>query len=232
MSQADPVRTADVLQASDLSETPGPVLRAVLTEAGGPLGRDIVLLTHPRALGERAVVEACRAKGPTDRLFYLALYAHGRAELGEWAAAGPLPVRSFRVDLTAAEAVPAAEAPRPRPTSAHPSAWTGDVEPVPFPFRAGLVAEPMMLGFSADGDTCVAVSRNGIPHAIRTDGVPVEVLPRAFRSGVALKQVEAVLGVDNGVVLCGRMMFGIPPHHYDLHSRADGRRVDRGPLRL
>jgi hypothetical protein len=199
---------ADVLQASDLSETPAAALRTVLGEPGPDVGRDIVLLTHPRALAERVVVEACRAKGPADRLFYLTLDAPGRAELGEWATAGPVAVRSFKVDLAAAEAVPAAAAPRPRPAVAHPTAWTGDVEPVPFPFRPGLIAEPILLGFSAEGDVCVAVSRSGIPHAIRTDGSPVEVLPRAFHGRAVLRKVEAVLGVANGVVLGGLLTTG------------------------
>ncbi|HVK07616.1 MAG TPA: hypothetical protein VM597_02450 [Gemmataceae bacterium] len=57
----------------------------------------------------------------------------------------------------------------------------------------------------------MAVSRSGIPHAIRTDGTAVEVLPRAYLSGTVFRQVEAVLGVAGGVVLGGTMDVGPEP---------------------
>ncbi len=228
--QTTPDLTATLLQASDLTEHPAAAIRTVLAE-DATLPREIVLLTHPRAMGERPVSEACNLKGPADRLFYLTVDARGHAELGEWGVAGPLSIRSFRVDLEAAEAVRVPE-PVTRPTSdrpaiVSPAGWTGDVEPIPFPFRPGLLGVPVRLGFSAEGDWCVAVAQNGVPHAIRVEDNTVEVFPRAIYGGFLLKGVEAVLGVNNGVVLCGRLQClsavasfsAFVAAHYDFKSR-------------
>src|SRR5262249_47804099 len=141
----------------------------------------------------------------TDRLFSLAVDEHGRAAFSEWTDGGPLPIRSFRVDLVGAESA----RPEPGPARARPAApetlWTGDVEPIPFPSRPGLVAERTGFGFDAAGEWVVAAGRDGILHGLALDGSPPEVLPRACRDGVVLRHIDAVLGVNDGVVVCGRM---------------------------
>src|SRR5207248_2531534 len=122
------------------------------------------------------------------RLLALTVDEHGRAELAEWTAGGRVPVRSFRVDLAAAEAARVDEEAAPPQAVGSPAPWTGDVEPIPFPFRPGLVAEPGRLGFDADGEWLVIAGRDGILQGAALDGSPAEVLPRPFRDGMVLKQ--------------------------------------------
>ncbi len=82
---------------------------------------------------------------------------------------------------------------------------------MPFPFRPGLVAEPLTFGFEAGADWLVIAGRDGVLHGLALDGSPPEVLPRAYRNGAVLKQVNAVLGVTGGVVVCGRMPVSDSP---------------------
>ncbi|OWK46343.1 hypothetical protein [Fimbriiglobus ruber] len=199
----DAVSLAELLEASDLTPHPASVLdRALWGFDDEAEPRDVILLTHPRNLTQPDVIAAAVSKRPADRLLTLSVDARGQAELGEWVDAGVRSIRKFRVDLAAAEA---AVAERTAAPALPHSTWTGDVEPIPFPFRPGLVGAPEKFGFDADGEWVVAVGRDGVPHGIAPDGSPVEILPRAFRDGVVLKTVDAILGVHDGVVICGRM---------------------------
>ncbi|MFO0826497.1 MAG: hypothetical protein U0792_25820, partial [Gemmataceae bacterium] len=107
--------------------------------------------------------------------------------------------------------------------------WSGDVEPMPFPFRPGLVVDPQGFGFDADGEWCVIVGPNGVLHGLAFDGSPPDVLPRACHDGIVLRQVDAILGVNGGVVVCGRMAAERTPDsekmqqvaaHYDRATRS------------
>lgn len=206
VTQPDADAVADVLEASDLTPHPGGALAVALddpVEDDGP--RDVVLLTHPRALAEPLVIVEAKDRRPGDRLFALAVDEHGRAEFTEWTDGGPLPIRTFRVDLVGAEAAKAEPGPsHSRPLGVEP-AWAGDVEPVPFPFRPGLIAEPNGFGFDAAGEWLVVAGRDGVLHGLTLDGSPPEVLPRPSRDGELLRTIDAVLGVNDGVVVCGRM---------------------------
>lgn len=195
---------AGVLEASDLTVNPAERLgRALAGDVTGP--RDVILLTHPRALREPAVLAAATTRKPADRLLTLTVDEAGRAEVGEWSESGLLPLRSFRVDLAAAEAARVEEAPAPGPPVKGWSPWAGDVEPVGFPFRPGLVAEPLLMGFDAGGEWLAVVGGGGLLHGLAPDGSPPEVLPRPAKDGAVLTRVDAVLGVNGGVVVCGRM---------------------------
>jgi hypothetical protein len=209
----DAEAVADVLEASDLTPHPGGALPAAIedpTAEDGP--RDLILLTHPRNLDEPGVTAAARDRRPGDRLFALAVDDHGRAAFSEWTDGGPLPIRNFRVDLAGAEETRAEPGPaRSRPAGLE-SPWTGDVEPIGFPFRPGLVAEPTGFGFDAAGEWVVIAGRDGYLHGLTLDGSPPEVLPRAFGNGVVLRHVDAVLGVNDGVVVCGRMRLPVEGH--------------------
>lgn len=222
----DPAELADLLEASDLTPHPGEALgRAILDGEAGTGPRDLILLTHPRAIREPDVTAAARDLRPADRLFTLSVDDRGRAELGEWTAAGPVTIRAFRVDLAAAEAARVEGEPAPPRPVRTDGAWTGDVEPIGFPFRPGLVSEPTLFGFDADGDWLVIAGRDGVLHGLGMDDAPPEVLPRPFFGGVVLRQVDAMLGVSGGVVVCGRMTPaepGIPAFvaaHYDRATR-------------
>jgi hypothetical protein len=206
VADADVETIADRLEASDLTLNPGGCLGRATSSESDPGPRDVVLLTQPRNLDELEVMAAARERRPGDRLLVLCVDERGRAELGEWTTRGRVPIQAFRVDLAAGEAARVHEEPQP-PVPGSPSKWTGDVEPVPFPFRPGLVAEPTCFGFDPDGEWLVIAARDGILQGVALDGSAAEVLPRPFRDGVVLKQVDAVLGVTGGVVVCGRMKW-------------------------
>ncbi|HEY1189906.1 MAG TPA: hypothetical protein VGE74_19810, partial [Gemmata sp.] len=212
LSDPDPDPVADRLEASDLTPHPAECLATALgSGTGAP--RDIVVLTHPRTLGEPEVVKVAGGHVPGDRVFAVTVDDSGRAQLVQWGAGGAVAVRTFRVDLQAAEAArPEGEGP-PAPVPANRSAvpWSGDVEPVPFPFRPGIVSEPHHFGFESDNEWLAAAGRDGVLHRLTLDGQPPEVLPRAYRNGAVLKRVDAVLGVRGGVVVCGRMVVTDAP---------------------
>lgn len=201
--EADPDAVASLLEASDLTPHCGPCLRAVLADRAADGPRDVVLLTHPRTLREPPVLAAVNGRQAADRLFALTVGDRGEAALHDWTEGGPVPVRSFRVDLGLAEAAGVGREARAEPQFGVD--WAGDVEPVGFPFRPGLMGDPLHLGFDAAGEWLVVVGRDGVLHGLAVGDSPPEVLPRACQNGSVLKQVDAVLGVLGGVVVCGRM---------------------------
>jgi len=221
---------ADLLESSDLSPDPEHCLKQALHQADPDTPpRDVILLTHPRALRKLTVPETSRRA--SDRVFALSVDERGRAELAQWSSSGLTAIRNFRVDLVAAEAArPEVELTQPRSATGDYGEWIGAVEPIPFPFRVGLVAEAQAFAFDADGEWLVTVGQNGVLHGLTLDGSPAEVLPRAFLNGVVLHQVDAVLGVTGGVVVCGRTQSEREPHvrpqqldqvvaHYDRATR-------------
>jgi hypothetical protein len=197
---------AELLEASDLTPDPAACLGRALRDADAGTGpRDIILLTHPRSVRGLSLADELEQR-PGDRVFALAVDDQGRAELSQWTAGGVASIRTFRVDLDAAEAARAEEKlAAPRPVYGAVSEWRGPVEPVPFPFRPGLVAEPHQFGFDTDCEWCVIAGANGVLHGLALDGSAPEVLPRAFHGGTTLQEVDAVLGVTGGVVVCGRI---------------------------
>jgi MoxR-vWA-beta-propeller ternary system domain bpX1 len=205
-----------LLEASDLTPHPAEaVSRALEVGASTAEPRDVILLTHPRNIREPDVAAAARLRRAPDRFFALSVDEHGRADLVGWTERGMVPVRLFRVDLAAAEAARAeGEPPRPRAAGAW-TPWTGDVEPIRFPFRPGLVAEAASFNFDAAGDWLVIAGRDGVLHGVPLDGGPPEVLPRAYHHGAVLKQIDAILPARDGVVVCGWMNLAaqeVPPH--------------------
>jgi hypothetical protein len=120
-----------MVEASDLSAHPGLALERVL-ERPCKKDRDIVLLTHPRNLCEEDVRAAAKRLQPGARLFALTLDRHGQAELSEFKHGTPVALRQFRVDYSTAPAEPA------RVPPLDTGKWTGDVEPIGFPFRFGV----------------------------------------------------------------------------------------------
>ncbi|WP_439620513.1 hypothetical protein [Gemmata sp.] len=202
----EPEAVAEVLEASDLTPDPAACLARALRDPDAGTGpRDVILLTHPRSVPGLSVSDELEQR-PGDRVFALAVDDRGRAELSQWTAGGVATIRTFRVDLDAAEAArPDEELGAPRPVFGAVSEWNGPVEPVPFPFRTGLVAEPHQFGFDADCEWCVIAGANGVLHGLALDGSAPEVLPRAVHGGTTLQEVDAVLGITGGVVVCGRI---------------------------
>jgi hypothetical protein len=209
---------ADRLEASDLTPNPNAALVEALHEPDSATApRDVILLTHKRTARDSATY-AGGTRRPNDRVFALSVDETGAAELGEWVDGGLVALRAFRVDLDSAEAIKPEGEPSPqlRQRDTGAGEWSGDIEPVPFPFRPGLIAEPLQFGFDADGDWLVIAGRDGILQSLALNGTPPEVLPRSYQDGVVLKQVEAVLGVADGVVVCGRMAIRDAVAHHRI----------------
>jgi hypothetical protein len=199
-----PESLADLLESSDLTSHPADRLNTALVDIADRGPRDVILLTHPRALREPAVRTAAARCSPTDRLFTLAVDDHGRAELCEWRVGGVVQLRSFRVDLAERAVDRAAAEPRmPSVALGAPRLWTGHVEPVAYPFRPGLLGEPAALAFDAAGEWVAVLGPHGLLHLAKLDGSAPEVLPRPMLGGVVLMTGDTVLGVDGGFVLCG-----------------------------
>lgn len=204
----EPVDLIELLEASDLSPHPAACLREALAPAAGKAAlRDVIVLTHPRSLSEPMMALAAEQRQPGDRLFTMAVGDDGRAELSLWSSNGLTSLKTFRIDLAAAEPARVEATPGAPKSFESPSLWVGDVEPIPFPFRPGLLGEPQVLGFDAAGEWLVGASRDGVLHALTLDGSPAEILPRACVRGRVLKQISDILGVTGGVVVCGRLVL-------------------------
>lgn len=224
-ADSDPTALADALEASDLTENPAAALaRALAGDAAGP--RDVLLLTHPRALGERPVLDALALRRATDRVFALAVDDDGRATLDEWRGGGVVRLRSFRTDLAGALATKAKWPRREATVASDRPLWTGDVEPVPFPFAVGLVTNAERAAFDTENEWVMTAGRDGALSLLKLDGSPPEVVPRASRDGLVMTVVEAVLGMPGGFVVCGRLPQVRPnapadvvAAHFDLGRR-------------
>jgi len=221
---------ARLLEASDLTPNPADALRTAISEtATGP--RDIVLLTHRRSMHESDVLTEIAMRSPTDRVFALGVDDAGRAELVEFRGASIVRLRSFRVQFSARTEKQTA----PKITPVSHGDWTGDIEPVTFPFRPGLIAKPEMFAFDAEGKWLACVNRNGIVHLSALDGSAPEVLPRVFRydDGTIdlarrLMTIDRILGGPGGFVVCGHTglpdatllmaSYDIVRHTVQLHS--------------
>ncbi|MGE3804127.1 MAG: hypothetical protein AB7K24_05575 [Gemmataceae bacterium] len=202
-----------LLDASDLSFDPGSALERVLDERSSK-PRDIVLLTHPRSLAESDVSTAARKLMGDTRLFGLAVDEQGQAQLSEFRRGTPMPLRSFRVDLTLPETVPPRVAP-----SVPASDWQGDIEPIGFPFRFGLSGKVTHADFTMDESWLLAVTSMGLYFAASTDGAHMELLPRPLHAGKLLSNIHAVLGVAGGFAVAGQIDNLLVFAHYDLHAR-------------
>jgi hypothetical protein len=234
----DPLETEDemlgeLIEASDLSFNPGAALEAVLEQPSDAL-RDVVLLTHPRNLREADVGAAARRAGARDRVFAVTLDEDGAAVLCEVRRGSPVSLRQFHVDFTPAPVPPPVRVITP----AEPlPPWTGDVEPVPFPFRFGTSGAVKCFEFDHDGRSLLTVSADGMLHLWDLHGGNYEVLPRPFIGGALLNKfvsgpemervarppfpqgIHGLIGVANGFVLHGMQRNRIILFHYDLALR-------------
>jgi hypothetical protein len=208
------------LEASDLSADPGAALERVLEEEIDSL-RDVVLLTHPRNLGEEAVRNAARLARPRARLFAVAVDDRGDVEFSELRRGAAVRLSRFHIDLSHT-APPPPDIPEPQDVR---GLWHGDVEAVPSPFVFGVGRrEPFCFDFDLAGERLVTATANGVLHATSTNGSGVEVLPRAVIDGCLLTTVQEVRGVAGGVVVLGSVTNS--PHgkravvaYYDFTQR-------------
>jgi hypothetical protein len=207
-----PEMLGELLEASDLTAHPAEALERVLREKS-EAPRDVVLLTHPRNLGEEEVSAAARCLRPNVRLFALAVDGRGSAGLSELRHGGAVPLSRFRVEVDRPGSEPAR-----RPVAYGP--WPGDVERVGFPFRFGIGHPgPLKFDFDLAGEWLLAATPEGMLHLTRTDGSSGEVLPRGMVRGQLLTRVQAVLGVAGGFVVAGEISGHLVGVHYDLRAR-------------
>ncbi len=220
-ANADPVALAELLAASDLSANPGKALGSALFDDGKE-PRDVVLLTHPRNLAEPEVAAAARRAGPATRLFAVAVEPGGSVELSELRDGRPVVIGRCRVDMHATAAPDAIPGLAPRSRTAAREAWTGDIEPVGFPFRIGPteVVEDHLFAFDDAGDWLLVAGRGGLLRLFRVDRAAFEMLPRAFADQELVASVEAVVGVAGGFVVIGAPSRGRHiAAHYDIRAR-------------
>jgi hypothetical protein len=205
-----------LVEASDLSLNPGLALEQTLETPSEAL-RDVVLLTHPRNLREEDVLSAARRVGVNDRLFAVALDAHGQVEVSEIRRGTPIKVRQFHVDFA-----PSQPKPRPKPASDAPGTpWTGDVETIPYPFRLGTEPHVTHLDFDYGGEWLLTVSGQRLLHLWKLDGLAQEMLPAPYRDPKLgpVGTVLGVIGVLAGFVLAVRCNGRLVLAHYDLARR-------------
>src|SRR5262245_38824890 len=188
--EGDAKRFGDVLEASDLAPNPGHALAEEVLDPAAP-DRDILLLTHPRVLREPEIGRLSKALARGCRMFALAATEDGQVELAELREGGAVSVRRFRVDFAHPSDKPVVrEVPSQTP-------WSGEIEPIPHPFRFGLTNRVIGLAFTAAADRLMAATVNGFLHVWTLADGTVEVLPRGSRHGQVLKDVHAVMGVEN-----------------------------------
>ena len=217
----DPLQIGDealgvLWESSDLSPNPSLALEQVL-ETSGAGRRDVVVLSHPRSVAEPDFAAAGRRASAGTRVFSVAIDEPGQVQFREWRRGVPVKLGDFRVDFSA----PSASARSSAPTGPDPRGWRGDVEPVPFPFRFGVIhrIERPLFDFDHAGRWLLLCTHRGLLHAWKLDGSRAEVLPRAVVEGEVLEQVDAVLGAADGFVVGGRVGKSLVAMHYDFGSR-------------
>ena len=216
---------AELLEASDLSPHPGPMLARLLSWTEACACRDVVLLTHPRSLAEPEVAAAARqiADAPDTRLFAVSVDSGGEVELTELRSGWPVKLGRSRIDLgTLAEpsrhATPVARLVHPRP-------WDGDLEPIPFPFQCGILDRISNLhgdlcrhiDFDEAGKRILVAGRHGLLFSSGIEGN--EILPRPIIDGEVMRPVRTVIGVAGGFVLVGNGKGCPVLAHYDFPTR-------------
>jgi hypothetical protein len=205
---------AEMVEGSDLSANPGLALERLLERPAEGM-RDVVLLTHPRALAEEDVRAAALRTDPATRLLALTLNERGEAALSEIRHGVPVPIRQFKVDFDAAPPPPVAVETAPQQWD-----WQGDVEPIPMPFRFGVTKPVLKFDFTHDGKWLITVGADGVCHAWSTDGKnEMRVLPRPMLKGKLVSVTEWIIGVAGGFVLVGRNAGRLVAVHYDLENQ-------------
>ncbi|CAN5871620.1 hypothetical protein BH23PLA1_BH23PLA1_18920 [soil metagenome] len=216
----DPKTVGELLEASDLSAHPGLALERLLEQAKPGPRRDVVLLSHPRNIIEPDVSTAALRAGPGTRMFALAVDDRGFVEFSALRHGRPVKLAAFRVDWPVRSATRSMP-PEPAPSRYRDRPWVGDVEPIGFPFRFGLVDRPdrPRFAFDIDGEHLLLAGSNGLLHCWSIETNDLEILPRGMVRGQVLRQIDAVLGVGGGFVVAGRVDDRLAAVHYRLLDR-------------
>jgi hypothetical protein len=168
------------------------------------------------------VLAAARRVTPGTRLFAVTVDDHGSVELSELRHGTPVSLTRFRVDLTKSTPVPKLpERAREMSVVLPSSAWSGDVEPIGYPFRFGLPGNVIggLFDFVGSGEWLLMACQRGMLYAMRTDGSGTEMLPRGLFQNSVLTNPEAVLGITGGFVVGGTLGDQLVAFHYHISSR-------------
>lgn len=203
---------ADLLAGSDLTTSPALALETLL-EQPWDRPRDVILLTQERSLAHPDISSAARRLPPTSRLFVVAATASGEVRFRELRHG--LPAELGKIQLDFAEPVPA---PLIRERT---SGWTGDVEPIGFPFRFGLGSthDKLLFEFDPFGNWLLVGAPNGLLLALRTDGSGHEMLPRPLFAGELITDLHEIMGVQDGFVVLGASPDVHILAHYRIRER-------------
>ncbi|WP_169981309.1 hypothetical protein [Tautonia rosea] len=223
--RCDPEQLAALLEASELSPHPNPLLDSVVSE-GERQRRDLVLLTHPKTLEEPEIEATARGLAEGDRLFAVLVNDRRDVQVAEVRRGRPVILSRFRAEPID----PPTTSPPPdrrRPRNVPPGSWIGDVEPIGFPFRLTPAVDRAPRGeeprfaFDASGEWFAVLGRFGVPHLWRLNGSVHEPLPRGFSGGEVVREADMMIGVAGGFVVLGRIgEEGRPVAvHYDLVAR-------------
>ncbi len=220
----DPVEADDealgaLWEASDLSTDPAAALGRILEGSGAARTRDVVVLTTPRGVAQAGFEAATRRAPAGTRVFSVAVDESWRVEFREWRGGSPVKVGDFRIGDVPPSAEP--EGPRPARPAADLKPWAGDVEPIGYPFRFGVIhrIERPSFDFDHAGRRLVLATRRGMLHAWDLESNRAEVLPRGMIDGEPLEAVDAVLGVAGGFAVGGRVGKSLAVVHYDFETR-------------
>ncbi len=194
--EANVKQLGELLEASDLTLNPAEALEQTLQTRSESL-RDVVLLTHPRSLREADVLAAARRLGPRDRLFALTLDGAGRAALCEVRHGAAIALKQFHVEFQPTVAPPPTE----RTSSNRDIAWTGDLEPVPFPFKIGSTGPIEHYDLDNHSLALLTVDKRGVLQLWHLDDEVCETLPRVQIDGHLVTKFNAVMGIPGGFVL-------------------------------
>ncbi|MCA8910865.1 MAG: hypothetical protein KDB82_04120 [Planctomycetes bacterium] len=212
----------ELIESSDLTPNPGLALERVLEEPALE-NRDVVLLTHPRALLEDDVRIASRRAPQHVRLFALCIDEDGGAELSELRRGESVSLRRFQLARSRADK------PQPQAEAEPDAPWQGPIEPVPLPFRIGLAGSLRHMAMDIEGRHLFTVSDNGYLHAWPLDGSSPVLLPRPLHEDTAQKVIVGSAGVRGGAVFLYAVDGRLAPYFYDTVARRVTRLSDLGP---
>jgi hypothetical protein len=182
-----PEELAGALAGSDFGVDPSAVLQAVREQpASGP--RDLVVLTHPWSLPRLQ-----SRPNPGERLFALTVTGQGDARWGELTATGLVELSAFRIDLSQVSEAPVETSDR----------FTGEVEPVPFPFRFGREGDSEVQAVFEFTGRYLLVASSQLLFLVPLDDSGFELLPRPMFQGKLLPLLGHWLGVTGGFVWVG-----------------------------
>lgn len=189
----DPSALADLLDASDLTNSPAIALRSAFDRlAQSGRSGDLVLLTHPRNLDDPAVAEVLARSEPNVRAFALTADRRGSVRWSVRDREGLRTLASWQVPL-------ASSAP---PRRTRPNDWSGPV----LPLRDETI-DPRswnLFDFEASGRWFVAGSTSGRIMTLDLESDRSIPLPPPLVEGAEFRRWDAVLGTTGGAVACGR----------------------------